>query len=57
MIIPYLPDPLLMILIILNDTKLILIYFLIQINIYQYLTVTYQYFVNAYVVKVTVNQS
>ena len=50
MIIPYLPDPF-------TNAKLILIDFLIQINIYQYLTVTYQYFVNAYIVKVTVNRS
>ena len=40
-----------------ND-KLILIDSLNQINIYQYfyLTVTYQYLVNAYIVKATFNQ-
>ena len=48
MTIPYLTDPL-------PIAKLIPIYFLIQINIYQYLTVTYQYLVNAYV-KATFNR-
>ena len=32
-----------------NNVKLILTDFLIQINIYQYLTVTYQYLANAYI--------
>ena len=41
-----------------ND-KLILIDSLNQINIYQYfyLTVTYQYLVNAYIIKATLNWS
>ena len=34
-----------------TNAKLILIDFLIQINIYQYLTVTYQYLVKAYIVR------
>ena len=29
--------------------------FLIKINIYQHLTVTYQYLVNAYIIKATFN--
>ena len=40
-----------------TNAKLILIDFLIQINIYQRLTVTYQYLVNAYIVKATLNWS
>ena len=36
--------------------KLMLIDYLNQISIYQYLTVTYQYLVNAYIVKATFNQ-
>ena len=36
---------------ILTNTKLILTDFLIQINIYHYWTVTYQYLVNSYTVK------
>ena len=34
-----------------TNAKLILTNFLIQINIYQYLTVIYQYLVNAYKIK------
>ena len=48
MIIPYLIDP---------YAKLVLIDSLNQINIYQYLTITYQYLVCAYLVKTTFNQS
>ena len=40
-----------------TNGKLILIDFLNQINIYQYLTATYQYLVNAYIVKATFNRS
>ena len=42
-----------------TNAKLILIDFLNQINIeqYFYLTVTYQYLVNAYIVKATFNWS
>ena len=50
MAIPYLTDPL-------PIAKLVLIHFLIQIIVYQYLTVTYQYLVNAYIVKATFNWS
>ena len=39
------------------NAKPILIDSLNQINIYQYLTVTYQYLVNAYIVKATFNWS
>ena len=40
-----------------TNAKLVLIDSLNQINIYQYLTVTYQYLVCAYIVKATFNQS
>ena len=40
-----------------TNAKLILIDSLNQINIYQYLTVTYQYLVYAYIVKATFNWS
>ena len=40
-----------------TNAKLILIDSLNQINVYQYLTVTYQYLVNAYIVKATFNWS
>ena len=48
MIIPYLIDP---------YAKLVLIDYLNQINIYQYLTITDQYLVCAYLVKTAFNQS
>ena len=40
-----------------TNGKLILIDSLNQVNIYQYLTVTYQYLVHAYIVKATFNLS
>ena len=40
-----------------TNSKLILIDFINQINIYQYLTVTYLYLVYAYIVEATFNQS
>ena len=40
-----------------TNAKLILTDFLIQINIYQYLTVNYQYLVNIYIVKAIFNWS
>ena len=38
-----------------TNTKLILTDVLIQINIHKYLTVTFQYLVNAYIVKAIFN--